>query len=388
MKILMVIGTLDPTYGGPVSVCLSMAKAFADCGHGCTVVYLGRPEDAAALSHLRSDQAEFICIGEAIGRYRFSTKSFSWLIANHGKFDHIIVHGIWQYQSLVVAIAARFRRISYSVFVHGALDPWFRMEYPAKHVKKLIYWNFLEKFALRRANAVLFTSEEERELAQIDFSFDQIRTQVVKIGICDPCSSEQENAARRNIFLACFPELVGRRTFLFLSRIHKKKGLDLLIQAFAELGELAKEITLVIAGPDEDGSKRELQALADSVLHPSQVCWTGMLEGDVKWGAYLHSELFCLPSHSENFGLVIAESLALSTPVLISNKVNIWRDVDSDSAGVVGDDSVGGTVCSLKHWLAKDEAERGNYRIAARRCFVTRYDIRNTTSKLLESISF
>src|SRR5690606_1054302 len=109
---------------------------------------------------------------------------------------------------------------------------------------------------------------------------------------------------------------------------------------------------LVIAGPDSNGLADSLKKLAYSLGVDERITWTGMLYGDDKWAAISAADVFCLPSHHENFGVVVAEALACGKPVLISNKVNIWREVAADKAGFVAEDSIEGTTANLERWLA------------------------------------
>src|SRR5437762_5411066 len=100
-----------------------------------------------------------------------------------------------------------------------------------------------------------------------------------------------------------------------------------------------------------------------------------MLTGDTKWGALSAAEAFVLPSHQENFGIAVAEALACGTPVLISNKVNIWREIAADGAGFVDEDDEPGTARLLAKWLATPEGEREKMRRAAEQSFRTRFEV-------------
>jgi glycosyltransferase involved in cell wall biosynthesis len=163
---------------------------------------------------------------------------------------------------------------------------------------------------------------------------------------------EGDPGAQKAAFLATVPEVRDRKIILFLSRIHPKKGVDLLIQAFARHATTHLEFDLLIAGPDQTGWKSELQELAKKLGVADRIFWPGMLSGDAKWGAFRAAEFFALPSQRENFGIVVAEAMALSRPLLIPNKVNIWREIEADGAGLVVDDDVeaiaaGHEMCSL-----------------------------------------
>src|SRR5690606_10638348 len=143
---------------------------------------------------------------------------------------------------------------------------------------------------------------------------------------------------------------------------------------------------LVMAGPDQTGWSSTLKAQADSLGIASRITWTGMLQGDEKWGGYYASEVFCLPSHQENFGIVVAESLACGKPVLISNKVNIWREIEADNAGFVADDTVEGTEQNLRRWLAQSSTEYEAMAERASDCFASRFHIRRAAERLIEII--
>jgi glycosyltransferase involved in cell wall biosynthesis len=111
-----------------------------------------------------------------------------------------------------------------------------------------------------------------------------------------------------------------------------------------------------------------------------------MLQGDLKWGAFYASEVFCLSSHQENFGIVVAEALACGKPVLISNKVNIWREIEADNAGFVDTDTVDGTVRNLERWLALSTSEYAAMSARAVATFNARFHIDRAAQRLLEII--
>ena len=164
------------------------------------------------------------------------------------------------------------------------------------------------------------------------FWFYQVREAVVTYGTKTPPS----DAARlREVFYAAYPDLRGKRVLLFLSRIQEKKGCDLLIEAFAKVAGQDANLHLMMAGPDQTGWMAKLQAQALALGVADRITWPGMLQGDMKWGAFYASEAFVLSSHQENFGIVVAEALGCGLPVLISDKVNIWREIEADRAGTI-----------------------------------------------------
>ena len=202
---------------------------------------------------------------------------------------------------------------------------------------------------------MLFTSEEERQLARGVFAGPVYKETVVAYGTAEPPPPSQ---VQRDAFRALLPGLGNRSYLLFLSRIHEKKGCDLLVSAFANIAQHYPDVDLVIAGPDQVGLKARLQEQAKAAGIADRIHWPGMLKGDAKWGAFHDAEAFILPSHSENFGIVVAEAMACQTPVLISNKINIWREVEASGGGFVEDDTLDGTSRLLERWLALGPSEK------------------------------
>ena len=140
----------------------------------------------------------------------------------------------------------------------------------------------------------------------------------------------------------------GRRLILFLGRVDKKKGLDILLRAFNEIKDSYPQHDLMIVGPDESDWARKLKKLTSELGICPRVHWMGMRVGREKILAYTQAEFFVLPSHQENFGLAVAEAMALSLPVLITSKVNIWREVTAARAGLATDDNVDGIRAGLE----------------------------------------
>ena len=292
----------------------------------------------------------------------------------------MIVHGLWNYASLGSWRALHRTRTPYYVFTHGMLDPWFNEAFPMKALYKAMFWKGLENRVLRDARGVLFTAVEERDLATQSFKPYSARAYVVGLGTRDVIADPER---QRQAFIETMPQLNGRRFLLFLSRIHPKKGVDLLIKGFAHQATLYPDLDLVIAGPDQVGLARELQDLSSELGVGDRVHWPGMLTGDVKWGAFRSAVFFTLTSHQENFGIAVAESLVVGTPVLITRKVNIWQEIESDGAGIVVTDDVDGVNEGLKCVCAISPAARQLMSERARQCFVRRYDINAVASGLL-----
>jgi glycosyltransferase involved in cell wall biosynthesis len=288
------------------------------------------------------------------------------------RFDGVVAHSIWTYESVAAARAAR-GRVPYAIFPHGMLDPWFRRRYPLKHLKKCLYWP-IQYPALRDAKRVLFTSALECELAPQSFRPNKWASLVVPYGTNEP---PHDVEAQRKAFQEALPQMASRRFLLFLSRIHEKKGCDLLIEAFASIASQHPNVDLVIAGPDKDGLQSKLVAQANGLGIGERIHWPGMLTGDAKWGALRACEAMVLPSHQDNFGVIVAEALACGRPALISNQVNLWPQIEGDGTGLVEPDTLDGTRSLLTRWFGLREEDKAAMAERALPSFKQRYSMRN-----------
>lgn len=389
MKILHVIGSVDPRSGGPIAGVLSSAAVWSRHGHEWNIVCLDAPDDPWVQQSPVQTFAMglgshwYVALRKMFAwlRYGYTPHLTRWLKTNAKNYDAIVVNGLWNYASYGSWRALHQLDVPYFVFTHGMLDPWFNKAYPTKTLFKTIFWRLFEHRILRDARGVMFTCEEERQLASKSFSPYVAREYVVGYGTRD---IEGDPASQRAAFVKCVPETKGRKFILFLSRIHPKKGVDLLIQAFARHTAAFPEIDLVIAGPDQTGWKSDLQKLARELGVDKRIYWPGMLSGNAKWGAFRSAEFFMLPSHQENFGIVVAEAMALSKPVLITNKVNIWREIAADEAGLVVDDNVEAIAAGLREMCELSPQQRETIGRNARKCFSTRYDLENNAMQLLD----
>ena len=381
MRILHTIQSLSLEDGGPPQAVRNLMKAYSELGVQAEVLCMDEP----GTEFLKDVAAPVHALGGRRSRFWYSADVRHWLETRVKDYDAVVVHGIWSYQNLAVREAAVKCEVPYAVFPHGALDPWFNQRYPLKKLKKQLFWRW-QYPVLRDAKAVLFTSETERDLAATSFKPSGWNGRPVPYGAMEP---EGDAEAQRKAFLERMPQLRdgeggSRRFLLFLARIHEKKGCDLLLEAFARVGQVDEELQLVMAGPDQVGLQARLQEQAKGHGIGERVHWPGMLSGDVKWGALRCCEAFVLPSHQENFGIAVAETLACGRPVLISNQVNIWPDIVEDHAGLVEEDSLAGTEALLRRWLEMGDEERTVYVERTLPCFRKRYSMRETARAIRE----
>ena len=376
MRLLHVIRTLNPVFGGPTDSVRMFAGAHRRAGNEVEVATLDDP--AADFSRL--PEGDVHALGPTRGNYHYQPRLEEWLKANYGRFDGVIVNGIWQYHALAARRAVAGRR-PYVVFAHGMLDPYFARRYPLKHVKKLVYWLLYERKNLNLANAVCFTSEEEMRIAGKGFPLARFRRVVVPYGTIGP---EGGSDRVRAAFRAAVPALGDKRFFLFLGRLHPKKGCDLLLDAFAKAAPSGMD--LVMVGPDEVGIQKDLEAQSARLGIAARVHWTGTLRGDLKWGAFYAADAFVLPSHQENFGIAVADALACGAIPLISDKVNIARDVEAAGAALVEPDTIEGTIRLIERFSAMPESERAAMRMRAHDLYSQRYSLRNVAQEVYKAL--
>ena len=369
MKLLHVISATDPESGGPIEALLRISEVLLRDGHQVAVVSLEDENEVAR----RKFPFPIAGLGRGTRAYRYNPHLAPWLRQNAPNFDVVVLHGLWNYSSFGSWRGLKNGPTPYYIFAHGMMDPWFRDRYPLKHLAKQAFWTLAEGRVLRDAQAVLFTCEEERVRARGVFRGHPYRERVVLFGTADP---EDRPAQQTAAFQRAMPAMTGKCFLLYLSRIHPKKGCDLLIKAFAELAsEIPPDLQLVIAGPDQVGWVPELRQLAQSLGVGHRIHWPGMLKGDAKWGAFRSADAMILPSHQENFGFVVAEAMACAAPVLVSDKVNIWREVQASSSGLVQPDTLDGTRNLIRSFYSLAKIDRDQMSQNARSAFLRYFDI-------------
>jgi glycosyltransferase involved in cell wall biosynthesis len=380
LKVLRVIASLDPVHGGPSQGVRHSIGELERLGIRNEVVSCDAP-DAAWLGQ---DSFRLHALGPGKFGYAHAPRLYPWLLENLGRFDAVVVHGLWLWPS-IAALRALKKSIGskprFFLMPHGMLDPWFQRD-PSrrlKAVRNFFYWWLVERHVVNGADALLLTCEEELRLARQTFGGYHPRREInVGYGIPEPPPFTE---SMRTAFLERVPGLGGRPYVLFLGRIHPKKGVDLLVNAYLQI--LKTDFPdLVIAGPgwDSEFGRRVAAAVGE---HP-KIHRVGMLEGEAKWGALYGCDAFVLPSHQENFGIAVVEALACNKPVLISNKVNIWREIAEDGAGVVEEDLVEGTARMLQRFVEGEMAggDKGRFR----GCFRRRFEIQQAAQSFIVAL--
>jgi glycosyltransferase involved in cell wall biosynthesis len=395
MKVLRIIGSMDPSSGGPCQGIRNAGSELHTLGIDTEVVCLNSP-DAAFLG---MDPFPVHALGPAKKPWNYAPKLIPWLLENLGRFDVVIVHGLWLYLSYASVKALRTfatnpRRTPVKLpklflMPHGMLDPYFQKagERKLKAIRNWIYWKLIESRVVKQADGILFTCQAELELARIAFRPYQPKQEInIGYGIVTPPPFK---TAMRTAFLKKCPGLERKPYLLFLSRIHPKKGIDLLIEAYKNIRERQEFLgidipQLVIAGPKlETAYGQKIQKIIqDDPMLREHIFLPGMLTGDAKWGAFYDCEAFVLPSHQENFGISVVEALACGKPVLISDQVNIWHEIKATRCGIVAPDTLFGTQQTLMNWMNLFDMEREEMGNKARSTFEKEFSIGPAAKRL------
>ena len=325
MRILHVIGSLAPRHGGPSKACVEMAKALVDRGHEVDIITTD--QDGPLRLNVPTDNP-VNKDGVNIRYYRAHTLRV-WpcvsiplqqaLKHNVKRYDIVHIHSLYLFHGLVAAHYCRKHGVPYLIRPCGALDPYL---YKRHRLRKYICDVLFENRNIRNAVAVHFTTEEEKQLAR---PFIHGTTGVVApLGIN---IAQYDDLPEPGIFRSAYPEVGSKKIILFFGRINHKKGLDILVDAFARATRSRKDLHLLLAGPDNEGYGVKVRKWIAEKGIGGQVTFTGMLHGKMKLAVMQDAAVFVLPSYTENFGISVVEAMACGLPVIISDKVNIWREV-------------------------------------------------------------
>ncbi|MCJ8210229.1 glycosyltransferase [Mucilaginibacter sp. RS28] len=382
---------MDPASGGPCQGVRNSIPELQKSGDHHEVVSLDSPD----APFLGKDSFKITALGPGKGPLKYSRALIFWLRDHLSGFDAVIIHGLWLFPSYAVnKVIRELKRRNDKVpkvlvMPHGMLDPYFQKAKgrKLKAIRNNIYWALVENKVVNEADALLFTCETELLLARETFkNYHPKRELNIGYGIKEPSPVNDEifKTLSDNGF-----EWLNKPYLLFLSRIHPKKGVDLLVQAYIDLIKLNKDLPfLVIAGPGiEHPYGQQLKLLVDGAPElVNRVFFPGMLADDAKWASFYSAEAFILPSHQENFGIAVVEALACSTPVLISNQVNIYKEILKSDAGLVAEDTLDGVKDLLVKWLTLTASEKQVKKTNALNAYLTYFKIEVAATQLKTAI--
>lgn len=304
-----VVPSISNEASGPSYSVVNLCRSLLDAGVDARLLdLLGSPKVK------KPDFVTSFAISGPPARLGRSSDMKEWLnrSVNNGEVDILHNHSLWMMPNVYACQAVRGENVPLVVSPRGTLSQW-AMENGSK--LKKIFWPLLQRPALDRVSCFHATAYSEFEDIR-RLGFDQ-PVAIIPNGV----SILKQGASQKN----------SRRTLLYLGRIHPKKGIDNLLRAWGAVFTRFPDWELKIVGPDNNGYLYELRQLA-AKLKLQRVVFTGPLFGKEKAQAYFDADLYVLPTHSENFAMTVAESLAAGTPVIVS-KGAPWEELDSKDAG-------------------------------------------------------
>lgn len=354
MRILQIIPSISLVYGGPSQMVLGLSAALAGKGIEVTILTtnsngdVGQPPLDVPLNRPVEQNGYqvyyFSCA--PFRRYKFSLDLLRWLNRHAKAFDLAHIHALFSPVSTAAATVARSQNLPYILRPLGTLDP---ADLQKKKQLKRIYAALFERPNLAGAAAIHFTSQQE---AKISERFGLI-TQDLVIPLGVDFNKNTVNSQQLDNLKLPSPLLI------FMSRIDPKKGLDLLLPALEKLLAEKLNFHFILAGnnpQDPDYEAKIQKQIANSSL-AKHTTVTGFVSGNFKATMLEKADIFVLPSYYENFGIAVAEAMAAGTPVVISNQVHIWEEVQQAEAGWVCSCEVAALTDTLRLAL-KDASER------------------------------
>ena len=292
--------------------------------------------------------------------YTFSPQMFIEILKEVKYSDLVHITMFWNFQTLTGSLGSIFYKKPYIICPAGALSEE-SITSRSTNIKKL-YFYLIAQYYSKQASAFMLNSYAERDELAVFLKLKN-KTFVIPNGID---LDEFSDLPKKGDFKKIYSVLQDKKYLLFLGRIHKKKGLDLLVETFKELTKEYNDLCLVIAGPDNGNYLREIQETLKVFNLLNRVILPGVLSGREKLAAYVDAEAFILPSYSENFALVVIEALACGTPVVISDKVALCKEIKEENAGVVVELNSKSLLNGIKMVLnnpalAKELATNGSY---------------------------
>ena len=358
MKVLCVVASYWPAvqFGGLVYAAHGLNKALVERGVDVTVyttdvglrgkVPVTHEVDLDGVRVVYFPFSPLLEVFAGTG-WQFSLPLTAALKENVRRFDVVHIAGIWNYPTAAASHYARRYRVPYVIQPAGSLYPY---SIRGKGWKKRPYYLLVSRRDIRRAAALQYVSADERDTCH---SAHRLRSRAIVLpsGMDAPRLPGKEQLRDRH------PELRDKKIILFLGRVHRIKGLDVLARAYGRLARERGDVHLLIVGPDEGGHEATIRRLLGREGAGDRVTFTGLLHGEEKWEALAGSDLFVLPSSSEGFSVAILEALACGLPVIISPECH-FPEVAERGAGLVTPAEVDPLTAAIRSLLDSRELRR------------------------------
>ena len=373
MNVLHVTPSMSPHWGGPVIVVSELIPALYDEGIRCEIATTRGHRVGAHITGPEGVPTHVFDTSPATRLWTAYSRDLArFLDDSTTRFDLIHIHEIWHYAGYAAFRAAKKRNKPCVVTIHGELSEWSLQH---KAWKKFIYRKAILDGVLRNADALhAITLPEKDRIASLGYDTPVM---VAPNGI-DPTS--YDSLPDPSEFLDRFPTLRGKRVILFLGRLNPKKGLDILAHSFHNLKSQFPNTVLLIAGPDEEGTRHMMKSILEFQGNLDSAIFTGMLTGAEKLAAMSCADIFVLPSYSEGFSIAILEAMAARLPVVITEGCNFPEVAEHGSGFVVNASET--PVAEAIGALLSDAELRKRMGDSGRKLVTERYTWRAAASKI------
>lgn len=382
VRVLHVIPSVAPRYGGPSRAVVEMCRALRERG----VETLIATTDADGEGRLRVEHGRHVSYDgvpviffprQWSEAYKYSRPAARWLAANVGGFEVVHIHAVFSHACLAAAKACRKWGVPYIVRPLGTLDPW---SLGQKRLRKTLFWHLGVRRMLHGAAAIHYTALPEQKLAEESLGLR--RGFVVPLGV----ETDLSNGANGKHPEGPDAPILDKSPYiLVLSRLHKKKGLELLLPAFLSVSgrDGFGQWKLILAGEGEGDYVESLRQLAGDGVE-GRIIFAGWLQGEKKRVALNGASVLALTSYQENFGLCAAEAMACGVPVIVSPHVNLAPEIEAAGAGWVTPLEKAALERSLTDALS-DSEERKRRGLAGRELVRRRFSWGAVAEQLISS---
>ena len=376
LRVCQVVANINRNVGGPAVTVPRLSEALTREGVPCALLTLNYEKLGPQTEGTGYD------LTSVAGNY-FTRLMRGWspslnrrLKEQSSRANIIHNHGLWMFPNLYARQAAIGGRIPLVISPRGMLEEW---SLGRSRIKKLMAWSLFERANLRSAALFHATSEmEARSLRKLGLHQP---IAVIPNGVEIPdreANPDRESLERKH------PELAGKRWLLFLSRIHPKKGVSELLRVWRKLEPDFSQWHLIVAGPDLDGYQSRIRREVFDSKIANRVTFAGMLSGSERKAAFANADIFVLPTHSENFGIAIAEALAFGLPV-ITTKGAPWKELIAHECGWWIDLGDADLMQSLKGALCLPKAELAAMGERGRALMARKYSWRQVAGQMKQS---
>lgn len=309
--------------------------------------------------------------------FNFSPGLFFEISRRVKLYDLIHITAVWNFPVLVAGLLSILHKKPFIISPRGSLYKE-SFDLKSKYLKKLNY-SLITKHIIKKVTALHFTTNDEKEKV---VSYLRLTNSnfIIPNGIN---LEEYEKLPEKGFFKNKYNIPKNKKYILFLGRINRKKGFDILINSMSLLNKKHDDLMLVIAGPDNDNYKIKIKKMLSDFGISNKSIFVDTLVGTEKNAAYVDAELFVLPSYSENFGMAVIESLACGTPVVISENVAIHDDIKNYDAGVVTKTDVN-SICNAIELIMNNKEKKDNFIKNGKRLVNQCYNIKEVSKEMIK----